>query len=81
MKLRVSEVEKLKGESCNYILIKIKDYFKMSLVVVVHAINPSAQGAEAVWSLSSRPTSSADKVPGQPGIHRKSLSPKQQIKA
>lgn len=53
----------------------------MSLVGVVNAINPSTQRAEPIWSLNSRLASSIEKVPGHPGIHKKTLSPKQQMKA
>jgi len=44
--------------------------------VVVHAFNPSPRKAEAGGSLSSRPAWSTERVPGQPGLHRESLSGK-----
>jgi hypothetical protein len=42
--------------------------------VAAHTFNPSTQEAEAGGFLSSRPTWSIKWVPGQPGLHRKSLS-------
>jgi hypothetical protein len=43
---------------------------------VVHAFNPSTQEAEAGRFLSSRPTWSTKWVPGQPRLHRETLSQK-----
>jgi hypothetical protein len=48
--------------------------------VVVHAFNPSTWEAEAGGSLSSRPAWSTEWVPGQPGLHRETLSRKNQKK-
>jgi hypothetical protein len=45
-----------------------------SQAVVVHAFNPSIWEAEAGGSLSSRPAWSTEWVPGQPGLHRETLS-------
>jgi hypothetical protein len=42
--------------------------------VVVHAFNPSTWEAEAGEFLSSRPAWSTEWVPGQPGLHRETLS-------
>jgi Tfp pilus assembly major pilin PilA len=42
--------------------------------VVVHAFNPSTWEAEAGGFLSSRPAWSTKWVPGQPGLHRETLS-------
>jgi hypothetical protein len=42
--------------------------------VVVHAFNPSTQEAEAGRFLNSRPAWSTKWVPGQPGLHRETLS-------
>jgi hypothetical protein len=42
--------------------------------VVVQAFNPSTGEAEAGWFLSSRPAWSTKWVPGQPGLHRETLS-------
>jgi hypothetical protein len=42
--------------------------------VVAHAFNPSTWEAEAGGFLSSRPAWSTKCVPGQPGLHRKTLS-------
>jgi hypothetical protein len=39
-----------------------------------HAFNPSTRGAEAGGFLSSRPAWSTKWVPGQPGLHRETLS-------
>jgi hypothetical protein len=44
--------------------------------VVAHAFNPSTWEAEAGRFLSSRPAWSTDRVPGQPGLHRETLSRK-----
>jgi hypothetical protein len=44
--------------------------------VVPHAFNPSAQEAGAGGFLSSRPAWSTKWVPGQPGLHRETLSQK-----
>jgi hypothetical protein len=44
--------------------------------VVAHAFNPSTQEAEAGGFLSSRPAWSTKWVPGQPGLHRETLSSK-----
>jgi hypothetical protein len=46
--------------------------------VVAHALNPSTREAEAGGFLSSRPAWSTEWVPGQPGLHRETLSRKQQ---
>jgi hypothetical protein len=43
-----------------------------------HAFNPSTQEAEAGGFLSSRPAWSTKWVPGQPGLHRETLSRKKQ---
>ena len=57
---------------------KILPKRKGSPVVVAYAFNPSTQEAEAEAeagrSLSSRPAWSTEQVPGQPGLHRKTLS-------
>jgi hypothetical protein len=45
-------------------------------VVVAHAFNPSTWEAEAGGFLSSRPAWSTEWVPGQPGLHRETLSRK-----
>jgi hypothetical protein len=44
--------------------------------VVPHAFNPSTWEAEAGGFLSSRPAWSTKWVPGQPGLHRETLSRK-----
>jgi hypothetical protein len=44
--------------------------------VVVHTFNPSTWEAEAGEFLSSRPAWSTEWVPGQPGLHRETLSRK-----
>jgi hypothetical protein len=48
--------------------------------VVAHTLNPSTWEAEAGGSLSSRPAWSTEWVPGQPGLHRETLSWKNKIK-
>jgi hypothetical protein len=47
------------------------------LCVVAHAFNPSTREAEAGRFLSSRSAWSTEWVPGQPGLHRETLSLKQ----
>jgi hypothetical protein len=42
----------------------------------VHAFNPSTWEAEAGRFLSLRPAWSTEGVPGQPGLHRETLSRK-----
>jgi hypothetical protein len=44
--------------------------------MVAHAFNPSTREAEAGGFLSSRPAWSTELVPGQPGLHRETLSRK-----
>jgi hypothetical protein len=44
--------------------------------MVAHAFNPSTWEAEASGFLSSRPAWSTECVPGQPGLHRETLSRK-----
>jgi hypothetical protein len=48
--------------------------------MVAHTFNPSTWEAEAGGFLSSRPAWSTELVPGQPGIHRKTLSQKKKKK-
>jgi hypothetical protein len=47
-----------------------------NLMVVMHAFNPSTGEAEAGGFLSSRAAWSTKWVPGQPGLHRETLSQK-----
>jgi len=42
--------------------------------MVVHTFNPSAQEAEAGRSMSSGLVWSTEQVPGQPGLHRETVS-------
>jgi hypothetical protein len=49
-------------------------------VVVAHAFNPSTWEAEAGGFLSSKPAWSTEGVPGQPGLHRETLSQKKKKK-
>jgi hypothetical protein len=44
--------------------------------VMVHAFNLSTWEVEAGGFLSSRPAWSTERVPGQPGLHRETLSRK-----
>ena len=48
--------------------------------MVVHTFNPSTREAEAGEFLSSRPAWSTKWVPGQPGLHRETLSRKNKTK-
>jgi hypothetical protein len=48
--------------------------------VVAHTFNPSTREAEAGGFLSSRPAWSTERVPGQPGLHRETLSQKTKTK-
>jgi hypothetical protein len=43
-------------------------------VVVAHNFNPSTQEAKTGRSLSLMPAWSTEQVPGQPGLHRETLS-------
>jgi hypothetical protein len=43
---------------------------------VAHTYNPSTWEAEAGRFLSSKPAWSTEQVPGQPGLHRETLSQK-----
>jgi hypothetical protein len=47
---------------------------RISQVGVEQTFNPSARGSGAGGSLSSRPAWSTEWVPGQPGLHRETLS-------
>jgi hypothetical protein len=61
---------------CTHTLIyrKVNKISVGSQAVVVHAFNPSTREAEAGGFLSSRPAWSTKWVPGQPGLHRETLS-------
>ena len=48
--------------------------------MVAHAFNPSTPEAEAGRYLSSRPAWSTKRVPGQPRLHRETLSRKNKPK-
>ena len=50
--------------------------YSCSWAVVAHTFNPSTWEAEAGRFLSSRPASPTEWVPGQPGLHRETLSQK-----
>jgi len=52
----------------------------LSWAVVAHAFNPSTWEAETARFLSSRPAWSTKWVPGQPGLHRETLSQKKKKK-
>jgi hypothetical protein len=61
----------------NSIIVFLKYcYFKPG--VVAHAFNPSTREAEAGGFLSSRPAWFTEWVPGQPELHRETLSQKNQ---
>jgi hypothetical protein len=47
---------------------------KSGQAMLVHAFNPSTWEAETDGSLSSRPVWSSEQVPGQPGLHRETLT-------
>jgi hypothetical protein len=51
-------------------------YCDLKRFIKVHAFNPSTWEAEAGGFLSSRPAWSTEWVPGQPGLHRETLSRK-----
>jgi hypothetical protein len=53
---------------------------KTGRAVVAHAFNPSTWEADAGRFLSSRPAWSTEWVPGQPGLHRETLSQKTKTK-
>jgi hypothetical protein len=54
------------------IQMKLKNYQEPG--EVAHAFNPSTREAEADGFLSLRPAWSTEWVPGQPGLHRETLS-------
>jgi hypothetical protein len=54
--------------------------FKNLWAVVAHTFNPSTWEAEAGRFLSSRPAWSIERIPGQPGLYRETLSRKKQNK-
>jgi predicted RNase H-like nuclease len=56
---------------CEYLMAK-----QNKLGVMAQAFNPSTREAEAGEFLSSRPAWSTEWVPGQPGLHRETLSGK-----
>jgi hypothetical protein len=56
----------------------IKEFFCWA--VVAHHFNPSTWKAEAGGFLSSRTAWSTEFVPGQPGLHRETLSQKNKTK-
>jgi hypothetical protein len=58
----------------------ISDKIDFKLGVMVHAFNPSTWEAEAGEFQSSKPAWSTEWVPGQPGLHRETLSWKKQTK-
>jgi hypothetical protein len=58
--------------SCSFFKGYLKLLCKPS--VVAHAFNPSTWEAEAGGFLSSRPAWSTEQVPGQPGLHKETLS-------
>ncbi|GAB1297222.1 Intraflagellar transport protein 172 homolog [Apodemus speciosus] len=51
-----------------------------SWTVVAHTFNPSTREAEAEGLLSSRPAWSTERAPGQPGLHRETLTPRRNPK-
>jgi hypothetical protein len=59
-------------------LLSLKHGFKQG--AVAHAFNPSTREAEAGGFLSLRPAWSTEWVPGQPGLHRETLSRKNKTK-
>jgi hypothetical protein len=56
----------------------VKQNQSPSWAVVAHTFNPSTWEAEAGGFLSSRPAWSTEWVPEQPGLHRETLSQKNQ---
>ena len=42
--------------------------------MVAHAFNPSTQEVEVGRSVSSKPAWSIERIPGEPGLHRETLS-------
>jgi hypothetical protein len=71
------------GLPLEYTPVHIFDQLKIgnrSRAVVAHTFNPSTWEAEAGGFLSSRPAWSTEWVPGQPGLHRETLSPPKKTK-
>jgi hypothetical protein len=60
-----------------YSLLYIRSCLKTKIiapVVMAYSFNPSTREAEGGGSLSSRPAWFTDRVPGQPGLHKETLS-------
>jgi hypothetical protein len=64
---------KIEMYNYSHILSK-KQKYPPSQAVLAQAFNPSTWEAEASWFLISRPAWSTEWVPGQPGLHRETLS-------
>ena len=58
----------------------VENYFVPGWEMVAHAFNPSTQEAETSGSQSLRPAWSIEGVPGQPGLHRETMSQKKKKK-
>ena len=65
------------GKVCLRCLLKV---LILEPGVVAHAFNPSTWEAEAGGFQSLRPAWSTDRVPGQPGLYRETLSRKKKKK-
>jgi hypothetical protein len=59
-------------------VITVKESFEPG--VVAHTFNPSTREAEAGGFLSLKPARSTEWIPGQPGLHRETLSWKNKTK-
>jgi hypothetical protein len=59
---------------------KARDARVLGLTMVAYVFNPSTWEAETVGFLNSRPVWSTESVPGQPWLHRETLSRKKKKK-
>jgi hypothetical protein len=64
----------IQKEALGWFPYSLREKEQGSWAVVAHAFNPSTWEAEAGGFLSSRPAWSTELVPGQPGLHRETLS-------
>jgi hypothetical protein len=67
---------KLSENNCDSLCTVQLNIYLTQLGMVVHAFNPSTWEAEAGRFLSLRLAWSSERSPGQPGLHRETLSQK-----
>jgi hypothetical protein len=70
----IGEFNTVATSSFNHKIYKKQETRSKSQVVVVHSFSPRTRETEASWSLSSRSACSTEQDPGQPGLHRETVS-------